>query len=150
MDPNAPREYKMSQTSGAAGLLRRQFKEMQTAKDLPGISCGLVNDNVFTWEVMLMISDDCPYYGGMSVDLMSILPVLTRMQEETSDVCSHFPRRTLSLDLNFDSSPPYHSTPTSTRTASSAYRFFTLPKRINMVMKRHRKDGRRSKHPRQF
>jgi len=51
-------------SSGAAGLLRRQLKYMQTAKDLPGISCGLVNDNVFEWEVMLMISDDCKFYGG--------------------------------------------------------------------------------------
>lgn len=50
--------------SGAAGLLTRQLKYMQTAKDLPGISCGLVNNNVFEWEVMLMISDDCKYYGG--------------------------------------------------------------------------------------
>jgi ubiquitin-protein ligase len=49
----------------AASLLRRQLKEMQAAKDLPGISCGLVNDNnIFEWEVMLMISDDCKYYGG--------------------------------------------------------------------------------------
>ncbi|TVY54336.1 Ubiquitin-conjugating enzyme E2 15 [Lachnellula cervina] len=55
----------MSQVSaGAAGLLRRQLKEMQQAKDLPGISCGLLNDNVCEWEVMLMISDDCKYYGG--------------------------------------------------------------------------------------
>jgi hypothetical protein len=38
---------------------------MQSDKNLPGISCGLVNDsNVFEWEVMLMISDDCKYYGG--------------------------------------------------------------------------------------
>lgn len=52
-------------TSAAASLLRRQFKEMQTGKDIPGISCGLVNDsNMFEWEVMLMISDDCKYYGG--------------------------------------------------------------------------------------
>jgi ubiquitin-conjugating enzyme E2 G1 len=57
----------MAQSSGAAGLLRRQLKYMQTAKDLPGISCGLVNDNVFEWEVMLMISDDCKYYGGESI-----------------------------------------------------------------------------------
>ena len=51
-------------SSGAAGLLKRQLKYMQDAKDLPGISCGLVDDNVFEWEVMLMISDDCKYYGG--------------------------------------------------------------------------------------
>ncbi|KAI9876332.1 MAG: hypothetical protein M1830_006751 [Pleopsidium flavum] len=50
-------------TSAAAGLLGRQFKQMQTDKDIPGISCGLVDNNVFEWEVMLMISDDCKYYG---------------------------------------------------------------------------------------
>ncbi|CZR66683.1 probable ubiquitin-conjugating enzyme E2 [Phialocephala subalpina] len=55
----------MAQSSaGAAGLLSRQLKYMQSAKDLPGISCGLVGDNIFEWEVMLMISDDCKYYGG--------------------------------------------------------------------------------------
>ncbi|KAK4033820.1 ubiquitin-conjugating enzyme E2 15 [Parachaetomium inaequale] len=55
-----------STSSAAAGsLLRRQLKQMQSAKDLPGISCGLVSDsNIFEWEVMLMISDDCKYYGG--------------------------------------------------------------------------------------
>ncbi|KAG9504222.1 hypothetical protein J7337_004189 [Fusarium musae] len=48
----------------AASLLKRQLKEMQAGKDIPGISCGLVNDNnIFEWEVMLMISDDCKYYG---------------------------------------------------------------------------------------
>lgn len=53
--------------SAAASLLGRQLKLMQNDKDLPGISCGLAdnnNDNVFEWEVMLMISDDCKYYGG--------------------------------------------------------------------------------------
>lgn len=54
-----------SSSAAAASLLRRQLKEMQTGKDIPGISCGLVNDNnIFEWEVMLMISDDCKYYGG--------------------------------------------------------------------------------------
>jgi ubiquitin-conjugating enzyme E2 G1 len=51
--------------AAAASLLKRQLKEMQSGKDLPGISCGLVNDNnIFEWEVMLMINDDCKYYGG--------------------------------------------------------------------------------------
>lgn len=51
--------------SGAAVLLAKQLKQMQNDKDLPGISCGLVNDdNVFEWEVMLMLSDDMKYYGG--------------------------------------------------------------------------------------
>ncbi|EEQ87351.1 Ubiquitin-conjugating enzyme E2 15 [Blastomyces dermatitidis] len=51
-------------TSAAAGLLGRQLKQMQTDKDIPGISCGLANDNIFEWEVMLMISDECKFYGG--------------------------------------------------------------------------------------
>jgi len=51
-------------SSAAAGLLGRQLKQMQGDKDIPGISCGLVGDNVFEWEVMLMISEDCRYYGG--------------------------------------------------------------------------------------
>jgi hypothetical protein len=50
--------------SPAAGLLARQLKQMQSDKDIPGISCGLKDDNVFEWEVMLMIDDDCKYYGG--------------------------------------------------------------------------------------
>ncbi|OIW32601.1 ubiquitin-conjugating enzyme [Coniochaeta ligniaria NRRL 30616] len=51
--------------SAAGALLRRQLKQMQSDKDIPGISCGLVNDNnIMEWEVMLMISDDCKYYGG--------------------------------------------------------------------------------------
>ncbi|KAG7287586.1 hypothetical protein NEMBOFW57_007098 [Staphylotrichum longicolle] len=59
-----------SSTSAAAAgaLLKRQLKAMQSAKDLPGISCGLVNDsNIFEWEVMLMISDECKYYGGKAL-----------------------------------------------------------------------------------
>ena len=52
-------------TSATAGLLARQLKQMQQAKDLPGISVGLLNNNVFQWEVMLMINDDNKYYGGM-------------------------------------------------------------------------------------
>jgi len=51
--------------TGAAGLLARQLKQMQSAKDVSGISCGLVDEaDVFVWEVMLMMSDDCRYYGG--------------------------------------------------------------------------------------
>jgi ubiquitin-conjugating enzyme E2 G1 len=54
----------MSAYSAAAGLLNRQLKEMQGSKGIPGISCGLVSDNIFEWEDMLMINDDCKYYGG--------------------------------------------------------------------------------------
>ena len=52
-------------SSAASGLLSRQLKLMQSDKDIPGISCGLIESNVFEWEVMLMISDDCKYFGGM-------------------------------------------------------------------------------------
>ncbi|KIW55505.1 hypothetical protein PV05_04243 [Exophiala xenobiotica] len=54
----------MASSSAAATLLGRQLKQMQSDKDIPGISCGLADDNIFEWEVMLMINDDCRYYGG--------------------------------------------------------------------------------------
>ena len=56
----------MASSSAAAGLLARQLKQMQNDKDIPGISCGLVESNVFEWEVMLMINDDTKFYGGRS------------------------------------------------------------------------------------
>ncbi|KAF7558398.1 hypothetical protein G7046_g5760 [Stylonectria norvegica] len=59
----------------AASLLKRQLKEIQTCRDLPGISCGLVNDNnIFEWEVMLMINDDCKYYGGGNFRARLVFP----------------------------------------------------------------------------
>lgn len=51
--------------SPAGRMLARQLQQMQSDKDIPGISCGLVDNNVFEWEVMLMISDDVKLYGGM-------------------------------------------------------------------------------------
>ncbi|EED19068.1 ubiquitin conjugating enzyme, putative [Talaromyces stipitatus ATCC 10500] len=51
-------------TTAAGRMLARQLQQMQSDKDIPGISCGLVDNNVFEWEVMLMISDDCKFYGG--------------------------------------------------------------------------------------
>lgn len=50
--------------TSAASLLGRQLKQMQSDKDIPGISCGLVDNNIFEWEVILMMSDECKYYGG--------------------------------------------------------------------------------------
>jgi len=44
--------------TSAAALLGRQLKQMQSDKDIPGISCGLVDSNVFEWEVILMMSDE--------------------------------------------------------------------------------------------
>jgi ubiquitin-conjugating enzyme E2 G1 len=52
-------------SSSSALLLGRQFKQMQSDKDIPGISCGLVNNSVFEWEVMLMLPDESGgLYGG--------------------------------------------------------------------------------------
>lgn len=79
---NSSRSTPAQPSSGAAGLLKRQLKYMQDAKDLPGISCGLVADNVFEWEVMLMISDDCKYYGGTDILVPSpTFPDLIRVPE---------------------------------------------------------------------
>jgi len=52
-------------SSGAALLLGKQYKLMQSKDSIEAISVGLVDNNVFEWEVMLMISDDCKFYGGM-------------------------------------------------------------------------------------
>ncbi len=65
-----------SKEMASAALLSRQFKAMQSDKDIPGISCGLVDNNVFEWEVMLMISDDVKYYGG-EVESFASPPFLT-------------------------------------------------------------------------
>lgn len=56
--------HTMASSSAAAGLLSRQLKQMQNDKSISGISCGLVDSNVFEWEVMLMIDDDTKFYGG--------------------------------------------------------------------------------------
>lgn len=51
--------------SSAAILLGRQYKQMQTDKDMPGISCGLVDNNIFEWEIMLMLDEEQDsLYGG--------------------------------------------------------------------------------------
>ncbi|KAM5502125.1 Ubiquitin-conjugating enzyme E2 15 [Microsporum canis] len=72
--------------SAAGGLLSRQLKQMQTDKDIPGISCGLADDNnVFEWEVMLMISDDCKFYGGTH-NAVSLLPLgLKKKKDKEAD-----------------------------------------------------------------
>ena len=51
--------------ASAALLLRKQLKRMQHEEHIDSISVGLVDDsNIFEWEVMLMIADDCKFYGG--------------------------------------------------------------------------------------
>ena len=51
--------------SSAERLLAHHLKQIQADKDLPGISCGIVDDDLYEWEVMLMINDECKYYGGV-------------------------------------------------------------------------------------
>jgi ubiquitin-conjugating enzyme E2 G1 len=55
-----------STRSSAPIILGRQLKQMQSDKDIPGISCGLVDNNIYEWEIMLMLSDEQDsLYGGM-------------------------------------------------------------------------------------
>ncbi|KAI9039833.1 putative ubiquitin conjugating enzyme [Aspergillus affinis] len=49
-------------TTAAGRMLSRQLQQMQS-EDHTWCSCGLVDNNVFEWEVMLMISDDVKLYG---------------------------------------------------------------------------------------
>ncbi|KAI1100447.1 ubiquitin-conjugating enzyme E2 [Jackrogersella minutella] len=64
-----------AQTTGAARLLQRQLKELHTSPDPSGISVGLVKEsNVFEWEVILMINDDCKYYGGANFRALMSFP----------------------------------------------------------------------------
>jgi len=74
----------MSSSSAAAGLLSRQLKQMQNDKDIPGISCGLVDNNVFEWEVMLMINDDTKFYGGMLHNTSGGITITDWTQEDSS------------------------------------------------------------------
>lgn len=57
--------------TATAGLLSRQLKNMQTQSDIPGISAGLVDDNIFEWDVMIMMSDECRFYGGGWLSLLN-------------------------------------------------------------------------------
>ena len=51
--------------TGASILLKKQFKQMQTDKDIPGISCGLTGESVFDWEIMIMLDEEQDsLYGG--------------------------------------------------------------------------------------
>ncbi|KAH9908343.1 ubiquitin-conjugating enzyme/RWD-like protein [Xylariomycetidae sp. FL2044] len=51
--------------SSAVKRLQRDLASMKTSKDLDGISVGLLKENnIFEWEVVLMINDSCKYYAG--------------------------------------------------------------------------------------
>lgn len=68
----------MAQMASAV-LLSRQLKQMQANKDLPGISCGLVDNDVFEWEVMLMLSDEVEFYGGKFLNSTSPGELTTKL-----------------------------------------------------------------------
>ncbi|KAK0876747.1 Ubiquitin-conjugating enzyme E2 15 [Friedmanniomyces endolithicus] len=76
MASRAPTNSPGGSTSSAALLLGRQFKQMQTVKDIPGISCGLVGNSVFEWEIMLMLDEeqDSLYGGGIFRALLTFPP----------------------------------------------------------------------------
>jgi ubiquitin-conjugating enzyme E2 G1 len=51
--------------ASAALLLARQLKNMRGEDQINGISVGLVDDNdIFRWEVALMLDEEIPLYGG--------------------------------------------------------------------------------------
>jgi len=139
-------------TMAAAGLLARQLKEMQKGKDLQGISCGLINDNVFEWEVMLMINDDCKYYGGKCSPRSPRGTSLTvTPQEVTSSANCPSQSPTLSCRQASPSRTPSHSTQTSTRIlVSCVSRFFTHPWKTNTAMRALPRGGVRCRRRRRY
>lgn len=50
--------------SASAVHLYRQLKEIQADTGLSTFSVGLVEDNIYEWEVMIMIPEGCGIYGG--------------------------------------------------------------------------------------
>lgn len=73
--------------SSAAIILGRQLKQMQSDKDIPGISCGLVDDNVFEWEVMLMLSDEQDSLYGGELENRRTTRGRVREQGDSRDLC---------------------------------------------------------------
>ncbi|KAK1818509.1 Ubiquitin-conjugating enzyme E2 15 [Friedmanniomyces endolithicus] len=72
MASRAPTNTPGGSSSSAALLLGRQFKQIQTVKDIPGISCGLVGNSVFEWEIMLMLDEeqDSLYGGAVCISIL--------------------------------------------------------------------------------
>ncbi|KAK9235464.1 ubiquitin-conjugating enzyme/RWD-like protein [Lipomyces kononenkoae] len=50
-------------TKPSETILRRQLREI-SRNGIPGISAGLVDDNIYQWEVLLIGPDDTLYEGG--------------------------------------------------------------------------------------
>jgi hypothetical protein len=82
-------------TSAAGGLLARQLKQMQGDKDIPGISCGVADGNIFEWEVMLMINDDCRFYGGETRPILHLEDLFLIFTDTITSFRWILPRTTL-------------------------------------------------------
>ena len=140
----------MTAVSGAASLLKRQLKDIQTSKDLQGVSCGLADgSNLFEWEVMLMISDDCKYYGGKQhgAPHWSPCPFVYSTSALEADPPILLPGGNFRARLVFPPTYPHmppsltfhdpvHSIPTYTIMASYAYPSCIRPRRTNTVTNR--------------
>ncbi|KAK9380021.1 ubiquitin-conjugating enzyme/RWD-like protein [Kockiozyma suomiensis] len=50
-------------TKASETILRRQLRDI-SRNGIPGISAGLIDDNIYQWEVMLIGPDDTLYEGG--------------------------------------------------------------------------------------
>lgn len=75
----------MSKQTSAGILLAKQLKLMQKEDHIEGISVGLVDDNnLFEWEVMLMINDEDRLYGGESSVLVEELEHAARQWRSMS------------------------------------------------------------------
>ncbi|KAI9363562.1 ubiquitin-conjugating enzyme/RWD-like protein [Pilaira anomala] len=53
----------MTQTDPSALLLSRQLKDLQK-NPVEGFSAGLVEDNIYEWEILIIGSQDTLYEGG--------------------------------------------------------------------------------------
>ncbi|KAK9460758.1 ubiquitin-conjugating enzyme/RWD-like protein [Lipomyces oligophaga] len=50
-------------STGSETILRRQLRDL-SRNGVPGVSAGLVADNIYEWEVMLIGPEDTLYEGG--------------------------------------------------------------------------------------
>ncbi|KAI8081366.1 ubiquitin-conjugating enzyme/RWD-like protein [Halteromyces radiatus] len=63
----------MASTDSSALLLKRQLKDLQR-NPVDGFSAGLVDDNIYEWEIMVMGAPDTLYEGGFFRAIMTFPP----------------------------------------------------------------------------
>ncbi|KAI8337220.1 ubiquitin-conjugating enzyme E2 7 [Chlamydoabsidia padenii] len=63
----------MTSTDSSALLLSRQLKDLQK-NPVDGFSAGLVGDNIYEWEIMVMGAPDTLYEGGFFKAVMTFPP----------------------------------------------------------------------------